>query len=167
MFKDYQTTREQASWIAGLTGVSKSHGCSYADSWDSVQFQRMPNISLNPAERDVSLEDIISSTDRAIMIRNIGSWSIDHQRYSFSFTGQAFYVIWNGRVTGMLKVVAYQASSPVFWNSLDLIGGRSTYFLGGSFSDGKGEPSQSNGVSHGCVPARFRSVDVINTSRVI
>jgi TldD protein len=167
MFKDYQTTREQASWIAGLTGVNKSHGCSYADSWDSVQFQRMPNISLNPAERDVSLEDIISSTDRAIMIRNRGSWSIDHQRYSFSFTGQAFYEIRNGRVTGMLKDVAYQASTPVFWNSMDMIGGRSTYFLGGSFSDGKGEPSQSNGVSHGCVPARFRNVDVINTSRVV
>jgi TldD protein len=167
MFRDYQTTREQASWITGLTGVSKSHGCSYADSWDSVQFQRMPNISLNPSDRDTSLEDIISATDRAVMIRNIGSWSIDHQRYSFSFTGQAFYEIRNGRVAGMLKDVAYQASTPVFWNSMDMIGGRSTYFLGGSFSDGKGEPSQSNGVSHGCVPARFRNVDVINTSRVV
>ena len=32
-------------------------------------------------------------------------------------------------------------------------------------SDGKGQPSQSNAVSHGCPPARFRKVNVINTGR--
>ncbi len=167
IFREYQTTREQAPWVAKLTGTTRSHGCSYADSWSSVQFQRMPNVSLNPGEKDVTLEDIIAATDRAIMIQNVGSWSIDHQRYCFSFTGQAFYEVKGGKVTGMLKDVAYQASTPVFWNSMDMIGGRSTYWLGGSFSDGKGEPMQSNGVSHGAVPARFRNVDVINTSRVV
>lgn len=167
IFKDYQTTREQASWITGLTGVRRSHGCSYADSWSSVQFQRMPNVSLNPGDQDISLDDIIAATDRAIMIRNVGSWSIDHQRYSFSFSGQAFYEVKGGKVTGMLKDVAYQASTPVFWNSMDVIGGKSSYWMGGSFSDGKGEPGQSNGVSHGAVPARFRGVDVINTARIV
>jgi TldD protein len=65
----------------------------------------------------------------------------------------------------MLKDVTYQARTPEFWNSMDMIGGRSTYFLGGAFNDGKGQPSQSNAVSHGCVPARFRNVAVINTGR--
>ena len=46
IFKDYQTTREQAKWIQHLTGVQRSHGCSFAESWNAVQFQRMPNISL-------------------------------------------------------------------------------------------------------------------------
>ena len=45
IFKEYQTTREQASWVAPLTGTKHSHGCSYADSWSDVQFQRMPNVS--------------------------------------------------------------------------------------------------------------------------
>ena len=27
-----------------------SHGCCYADSWSSVQFQRMPNVSLLPGK---------------------------------------------------------------------------------------------------------------------
>ncbi|CAG0960330.1 hypothetical protein ARNL5_00862, partial [Anaerolineae bacterium] len=36
IFKDYQTTREQVAWIQKLTGVSRSHGCSFADSWSSV-----------------------------------------------------------------------------------------------------------------------------------
>lgn len=165
IFKDYQTTREQAAWIAPLTGVKRSHGCSYADSWNSVQFQRMPNISLMPGERDISEADIIAATDRGILVSNQGSWSIDHQRYNFSFSGQAFYDIRGGKIVGMLKDVAYQAITPIFWNSMDMIGGKSSYWLGGTFGDGKGEPSQSNSVSHGCVPARFKRVDVINTAR--
>lgn len=165
MFKDYQTTREQAAWIAPLTGVKKSHGCSFADSWDSVQFQRMPNISLLPGTRDIGLNDIVSGTDRGILIKNRGSWSIDHQRYNFQFSGQVFYEIKGGKIVGMLKDVAYQANTPVFWNSMDMIGGQKSYWLGGSFGDGKGEPSQSNSVSHGCVPARFKNVNIINTGR--
>jgi TldD protein len=35
--------------------------------------------------------------------------------------------------------------------------------LSGSFTDGKGEPQQVNAVSHGCPPARFREINVLNT----
>jgi TldD protein len=165
IFKDYQTTREQAAWISKLTGVTKSHGCSFADSWESVQFQRMPNVSLMPGDRDISLNDIVAATDRGIVVKNRGSWSIDHQRYNFQFSGQVFYEVRNGKITGMLKDVAYQANTPVFWNSMDMIGGKSSYWLGGSFGDGKGEPGQSNSVSHGCPPARFRGVNIVSTGR--
>ena len=48
---------------------------------------------------------------------------------------------------------------------MDLIGGPRSYHLNGVFNDGKGQPGQSNAVSHGCVPARFRNVAVINTGR--
>jgi TldD protein len=165
LFKDYQTTREQVARIRALTGVSRSHGCSFAESWDAVQFQRMPNISLLPGERDLTLDDIVAATTRGIVIKNRGSWSIDHQRYNFQFSGQAFYEVRDGKITGMLRDVAYQSSTPVFWNAMDMIGGPSSYWLGGSFNDGKGEPSQSSSVSHGCVPARFRNVTILNTRR--
>jgi TldD protein len=165
IFRDYQTTREQAARIQKLTGVSRSHGCSYADSWDAVQFQRMPNVSLLPGDKDISLNDIIAATERGIVIKHSGSWSIDHQRYNFQFSGQAYYEVRNGKVVGMLRDVAYQSNTPVFWNAMDLIGGKSSYWLGGAFNDGKGEPSQSNSVSHGCVPARFRNVRILNTAR--
>jgi TldD protein len=165
IFSDYQTTREQAGRIRALTGVSRSHGCSFAESWNAVQFQRMPNISLMPGNDDLSLEDIVSATERGILVRNSGSYSIDHQRYNFQFSGQAFYEVRNGRIAGMLRDVAYQAITPQFWNAMDLIGGRSSYWMGGAFNDGKGEPSQSNSVSHGCVPARFRNVRILNTAR--
>jgi TldD protein len=165
MFKDYQTTREQASWTAKLTGNDKSHGCSFADSWDSVQFQRMPNVSLLPDTKETTLDDIVGATDRGILIRNTGSWSIDHQRYNFQFSGQAFYEVKGGKITGMLKDVAYQANTPVFWKSMDMIGGPKSYVLCGAFGDGKGQPAQSNSVSHGCPPARFRDVNIVNTGR--
>ena len=48
---------------------------------------------------------------------------------------------------------------------MHLIGGKRSYWLGGAFDDGKGEPVQSNSVSHGCVPARFRNVTILNTGR--
>ncbi|MFN2601852.1 MAG: TldD/PmbA family protein [Gemmatimonadaceae bacterium] len=165
IFKDYQTTREQAAWIAAITGVKRSHGCSFADSWSSVQFQRMPNVSLLPGDKEIGLDEIVAATDRGIVIRNRGSWSIDHQRYNFQFSGQVFYEVKNGKITGMLKDVAYQARTPDFWNSMDMIGGPKSYWLGGSFGDGKGEPPQSNSISHGCVPARFKNVNIVNTGR--
>ena len=165
IFKDYQTTREQVARLQKLTGVGRSHGCSFAESWDAVQFQRMPNISLLPGEKDLGLDDIVAATDRGIVIKNRGSWSIDHQRFNFQFSGQAFYEVRGGKIVGMLRDVAYQSNTPVFWNAMDMIGGRSSYWMGGSFSDGKGEPSQVSSVSHGCVPARFKNVTILNTRR--
>jgi TldD protein len=145
--------------------VTRSHGCSFASSWDNVQFQRMPNISLQPGDRDIDLNDIVAATDRGILVKNRGSWSIDHQRYNFQFSGQAYYEVRGGKIVGMLNDVAYQANTPAFWNSMDMIGGKGSWWLGGSFNDGKGEPSQSNSVSHGCPPARFRGVTIVNTRR--
>src|SRR5262245_43942793 len=165
LFKDYQTTREQVARIQKLTGVTRSHGCSFAESWNAVQFQRMPNVSLLPGADEIGVDDIVKDTQRGVRIRNRGSWSIDHQRYNFQFSGQAFYEVRNGKIAGMLKDVAYQSNTPVFWNSMDMIGGQSSYWLGGAFNDGKGEPSQINSVSHGCVPARFRKITILNTAR--
>ena len=159
---DWQTTRDQAGWIRDKTKDEHGHACSYADSYASVPFQRMPNVSLQPGKEGLTTEDLINATDDGILITGRGSWSIDHQRYNFQFGGQFFWEIKQGRLTRPLRDVAYQANSVEFWRSCDMIGGEGTYRLGGSFGDGKGEPSQANAVSHGCPPARFR-VNVVNT----
>ena len=166
---DYQTTREQATWLDWWYKQQgkpvRSHGCSYADNWSSVQFQRMPNVSLLPGTADRSWEDMIAATDRGIAIVGDGSFSIDQQRYNAQFGGQLFYEIKGGKIAGMLKDVAYQIRTPDFWNSMDMIGGKGSYEVWGSFFDGKGQPGQVNAVSHGSVPARFKQVNVINTGR--
>ena len=169
LFVDYQTTREQApylDWYYRKIGKpTRSHGNSYAQYWSDVQFQRMPNVSQRPGSADTTWEDLIAATDRGIAIVGSGSFSIDQQRYNAQFGGQAFYEVRGGKITGMLKDVAYQARTPEFWAGMDMIGGPRSYWLGGSNNDGKGQPSQSNAVSHGCVPSRFRNVNVINTGR--
>ncbi|MEX2325492.1 MAG: metallopeptidase TldD-related protein, partial [Gemmatimonadaceae bacterium] len=169
IFNDYQTTREQAMWLDWWYKQNgqptRSHGCSYSQSWADVQFQRMPNVSLLPGEQDISYEDIIAATDRGIAIVGDGSFSIDQQRYNAQFGGQVFYEVRGGKIVGMLKDVAYQMRTPEFWNAMDMIGGKSSYILGGAFNDGKGQPSQSNAVSHGCPPTRHKQINVINTGR--
>jgi TldD protein len=166
---EYQTTREQAPWLRWWYEKEgrpiRSHGCSFAQDWSNVQFQRMPNVSLLPGEEDHTWDDLIAATDKGIAIIGDGSFSIDQQRYNAQFSGQVFYEIKGGKIVGRLKDVAYQIRTPDFWNSMKMIGGKSSYQLNGSFFDGKGQPPQSNAVSHGAVPARFAQVNVINTGR--
>ena len=161
IFVEYQSTREQVAWLKGVN----SRGCAHADSWDSVVFQRMPNISLDPGDSKLSAQDLIADVKKGIFIQGRGSYSIDQQRYNFQFGGQVFQEIKDGKIVGLLRDVAYQSRTPDFWNACDGIAGRREYLLGGTFRDGKGEPSQINAVSHGCPPARFRSINVINTGR--
>lgn len=160
-FVGYQTTREMARFI----GEKESNGCAYADSWDHFPIQRMPNVSLQPGEKKLSLQDLIADTDDGIFIKGSGSWSIDMQRYNFQFTGQEFWEIKSGKIVGMLKDVAYQGNTVDLWNSCDAICDASEYKLGGSFFCGKGEPGQVSPVSHGSSPARFRKVKILNTSK--
>jgi TldD protein len=170
ILNDLQTTREQAPWLsdwyASQGKPMRSHGNSYGQSWAVTQFQRMPNVNLMPhPERDVSEEELIDGVENGILIDGSGSFSIDQQRYNAQFGGQTYYEIKNGEITGMLKDVAYQIRTPEFWNAMDLIGGESTYLMAGAFGDAKGQPAQSNSISHGCPTTRHRDITIINTGR--
>jgi len=170
ILNDLQTTREQAPWLsdwyASQGKPMRSHGNSYGQSWEVTQFQRMPNVNLMPhPERDVSEEELIDGVENGILIDGSGSFSIDQQRYNAQFGGQTYYEIKNGEITGMLKDVAYQIRTPEFWNAMDLIGGESTYLMAGAFGDAKGQPAQSNSISHGCPTTRHRDITIINTGR--
>jgi TldD protein len=160
VFVDWQTTRD----LAPLIGHKESYGCLHADSWGSVAFPRMPNVSLEPAKEATSLDDLVAGVDNGILIYGNGSWSIDQQRYNFQFGGQTFWEIKQGKVGAMLRDVAYQSRTTDFWNSCDGLGGKATYEVNGAANDGKGEPTQANAVSHGCPIARFRQVNVLNTA---
>ena len=150
-----------------ILGEEASHGCCYADSWDSVQFQRMPNVSLAAGRDPMSVDDMIAGVDKGIYIVGRGSYSIDQQRYNFQFGGTLFYEIEGGKITGQLRDVAYQSNTQEFWNSCSAICDERDYRLNGSFFDGKGQPSQISSVSHGSATTRFDGVNVINTARKI
>ncbi|WP_266203496.1 TldD/PmbA family protein [Pontibacter kalidii] len=160
---NYQAIRDQAHII----NEPESHGCCYADSWSSVQFQRMPNVSLAPGKEKKNVDQLISGVDKGIYIAGRGSYSIDQQRYNFQFGGTTFYEIKGGKIVGPLEDVAYQSNTQEFWNSCSDMCDQSDYRLFGSFFDGKGQPSQISAVSHGSAHTRFDGVNVINTARKI
>ncbi len=160
---NYQAIRDQVN----ILGENASHGCCYADNWNSVQFQRMPNVSLRPGKEKLSVFDMIKGVEKGIYIIGRGSYSIDQQRYNFQFGGQLFYEIKNGELVGMLDDVAYQSNTQEFWNSCVQICDKDDYRTFGSFFDGKGQPSQVSAVSHGSATTRFNGVNVINTGRKI
>ncbi|MFS2005376.1 TldD/PmbA family protein [Duganella sp. CT11-25] len=160
---NYQATRDQAAVI----GEKESHGCSYADSWSSVQFQRMPNVSLAAGKKQLTPDEMIKDVKKGIYILGRGSFSIDQQRYNFQFGGQLYFEIKNGKITNPLEDVAYQSNTQEFWNACTALCDERDWRMGGSFFDGKGQPSQVSAVSHGSPTTRFNGINVINTARKI
>jgi TldD protein len=160
---NYQTIRDQAH----ILGLKASQGCCYADNWSSVQFQRMPNVSLQPGKASMNAADMIKNVEKGIYMLGRNSYSIDQQRYNFQFSSQLAYEIRDGKIVGMLKDAAYQSNTQEFWNSCTAICDQNDYRLGGSFFDGKGQPGQISAVSHGCATTRFNGVNVINTGKKI
>ena len=160
---NYQATRDQAH----LIGETASHGCSYADSWNSVQFQRMPNVSLAAGTAPLTPDQMVKDVKKGIYILGRGSYSIDQQRYNFQFGGQLYFEIKDGRITGPLEDVAYQSNTQEFWNACSAICDQRDWRMSGSYFDGKGQPSQVSAVSHGSATTRFNGVNVINTARKI
>ncbi len=155
----YQLNRQ----MAAEKGLGRSNGCAYADSPGHIPMQRMPNVSLAAAPDGPGLDELISVVDDGIYIVGDKSWSIDMQRYNFQFTGQRFYRIRDGKLAGQVKDVAYQATTTDFWRSMEAVGGPETYYLGGAFNCGKGQPGQVAPVSHGAPVALFRGINVLNT----
>jgi TldD protein len=149
--------------IASGYGFKRSNGCAYADSPGHVPIQRMANICLAPAVDGPSTNDMIAGVENGLYVVGDKSWSIDMQRYNFQFTGQRFFRIRNGQISGQVKDVAYQATTTDFWGSMAAVGGPQTYLLAGAFNCGKGQPGQVAPVSHGAPSALFRSVNILNT----
>lgn len=160
---NYQAIRDQAHII----GEKESHGCCYSQSWRDVQFQRMANVSLQAGKTPLTPDQMVSGIEKGIYIVKDGSFSIDQQRYNFQFGGVLFFEIKNGKIAGMLKDVAYQSNTQEFWNSCSQVCDERDYRLNGAFNDGKGQPAQSNAVSHGSATARFNGINVINTGRTL
>ncbi len=152
----YSTNRETAPAI----GASRSCGSCHADSWDRIPILRMPNVCLLPGCDRLSLADLIADTREGILIDGDGSFSIDQKRLNFQFGGDAFWLIRNGKLAGMVRDLTYQAITPEFWNSCDAICDETEWQPYGTQNCGKGDPMQIYQMTQGSAPARFRKVNV-------
>jgi TldD protein len=156
LFTGYLSSRETAS----LIGLERSGGTLRAESWNRLPIIRMTNISILPGETPLSLEQLIASTDHAILFHTNRSWSIDDKRYNFQFGTEIGWEIKNGKRIRMLKNPSYSGITTEFWNSMDAICSRDEWTLWGTPNCGKGQPQQVMGTGHGASPARFRRVKV-------
>ena len=160
----YQLDRAMAHTAGASLHDGRSNGCAYADSPGHIPVQRMANVSLQPDPEGPDTAGLIAQVERGLYIVGDKSWSIDMQRFNFQFTGQRFYAIEDGRLTGQVRDVAYQATTTEFWGAMSAVGGPQTWVLGGAFNCGKAQPGQVAAVSHGCPSALFRDVRVLNVA---
>jgi TldD protein len=156
LFTGYLSSRETAS----LIGLQRSGGTLRAESWNRLPIIRMTNISILPGDRPLTLEQLIASTDHAILFQTNRSWSIDDKRYNFQFGTEIGWEIKNGKRVRMLKNPSYSGITTEFWNSMDAICSHDEWTLWGTPNCGKGQPMQTMGTGHGASPARFRKVKV-------
>jgi TldD protein len=103
-------------------------------------------------------EALIEDTKDGIYLSINKSWSIDDRRLDFQFGTEAAWEIKNGRLGRLLKNPTYGGRTPELWSACDGIG--QDWQLWGVPNCGKGQPSQTIGVSHGAPTVRFRNVKV-------
>jgi TldD protein len=152
IFRAYMSSRETAAML----GDPASSGTVRAESWNRVPLIRMTNVSLLPGPW--TPEALIEDTKDGIYMKVNKSWSIDDRRLDFQFGTEAAWEIKNGKLGRLLKNPTYGGRTPEFWGACDGIG--SDWELWGVPNCGKGQPSQTMGVSHGAPTGRFRSVKV-------
>lgn len=158
LFVGYHTSRE---W-AGRIGEPRSRATARAEGWYNPPIVRITNLSLMPGAG--SLADLIASTeDGAIFADTVKMWSIDQRRVNFQFTCEIAWEIRAGKLGRLLRSPTYQGSTQAFWSSCDAIAGPEDWQLWGVPNCGKGNPMQVAEMSHGCAPARFRNVTLVQT----
>ena len=152
-----QTNRETAP----LIGDKASKGCTSAMSWRDYPFLRMPNVHVEPgAKGSPTPEQLIADTKDGVLIDGRGSYSIDQQRYNGQFGGNCFWEIKNGKKTRMVSDVTYNAITTDFWANLDALTGRESWQMFGTGGDAKGQPTQTNSISHGSPWLRIKKIMV-------
>jgi TldD protein len=125
-----------------------SRGCTFGNSWRDYPFLRMPNVHVDagPANSP-KLAEMIADVKNGVMIDGRGSYSIDQQRYNGQFGGHIFWEIKNGKITRQCTDVTYNAITTDFWGNLDAV--THEWQMHGTGGDAKGQPTQTNSISHG------------------
>jgi len=139
---------------AKLPGVATAR----ASAWNRPPIDRMSNLNIEPGSS--SLDAMIASVERGVLMKTNTSWSIDDSRNKFQFGCEWGQLIQDGKLGSVVRNPSYRGISATFWRNLAAVGDRSTYELNGTPFCGKGEPSQIIRVGHASPACLFREVEV-------
>lgn len=164
---DYQTTREQAPWLASYYQRTnrpiRSHGCAGAGSALDVTLQQPPNLQILPGPTERSFEELVAATEKGIAIVDIGGVSMDQQQLN----GVAYPIlrkITKGKLGPFVVGGAIVFRAPELWKSLTAVGGpKSVQWFGASRQ--KGQPAQLTMHSVAGVPGKFTNVSIVDFTR--
>ena len=129
-----------------------------ASSWNRAPIDRMANINLEPGK--TSLEDMIGSVKRGVILESNRSWSIDDFRNKFQFGCEYGKLIEDGKVTQTVRNPNYRGITVPFWNNLKRVGDGSSFKAYGTPYCGKGEPNQIIRVGHASPVCLFEKIEV-------
>lgn len=181
---DFQTTREQAAWLAPYYHRQgrpvRSHGCAASEDAHVTPIQHLPNLSLEPSASPVRLEDLIADVTTGILVEGGDVLESDSQARSGLLIGGRMRQIRNGQVGAALSGGAVLFDAPSLWKHVQAVGGPSTqdvrwsschYFSKEDFVKvlknqfGKGQPSQRTSHSVRAAAATLPNQPLINPSR--
>jgi predicted Zn-dependent protease len=139
---------------AGLAGTANAR----ASSWNRPAIDRMANLNVEPGAS--TLEEMVASIRRGVLMRTNVSWSIDDSRNKFQFGCEWGELIEDGRLKSVVKNPNYRGVSATFWRSLRMVGNRDSFEVHGTLYCGKGEPNQAVHCGHAAPACVFAGVDV-------
>jgi predicted Zn-dependent protease len=138
----------------GGPGVANSR----ASGWNRPPIHRMANLNVEPGSS--TLEEMIASVRRGVLMRTNVSWSIDDSRNKFQFGCEWGERIEDGERRGVVKNPNYRGVSATFWRSLRAVGSPASFEVHGTLYCGKGEPNQAIHCGHASPPCLFSDVEV-------
>jgi predicted Zn-dependent protease len=139
---------------AGMAGTANSR----ASGWNRPPIDRMANLNVEPGT--ATLEAMVASIRRGVLMRTNVSWSIDDSRNKFQFGCEWGELIEDGRRVGVVKNPNYRGVSATFWRSLRAVGDSGTFEVHGTQYCGKGEPNQAVSCGHAAPACVFGDVEV-------
>jgi TldD protein len=150
---------EEANARARQPIFKGSGGANRATAFYRVPIERMTNINIDPGS-DGTLDDIVSATQKGIILDGDRSWSIGSNREQFHFGTEIGWLVEDGKVTRVVKNSTYKGATLKFWNSLSAVGDPSTWKVHYVDNCGKGQPNQIMQLGHGVPVCRFDNVRI-------
>jgi TldD protein len=165
---DYQTTREQAAWLASWYRQRhqpvRSHGCAWAPSALHVPLQHAPNLTFMPGSNDIGFTELVSGVKKGFAIMG-GRLSTDFQGRNGSGMGVMREIV-NGKLGAAVDGAAFLFDSMQVWKTLTAVGGPSSRGVIPAIET-KGEPGQVTQFSVSAVPCSLKDMIIVDARRSV
>jgi TldD protein len=168
---DYQTTREQAHWIADWytrKGMPiQSNGCAIAETALDYPMQMSPNFTLEPGPEEIDVDDLIKDTKRGVYFPS-GVLQVDQQVKNGVFMpvpgAPPPREIRNGKLGPILNDPGVLFNSQELWKNVLALGGANSAAYNAA-GESKGEPSQWSQCNVRTVPMKVKDCAIIDVKR--